>query len=150
MKLVRESLNEFHQTSDPLKSLGIGPYEAYVNAFFDQFPVYRHEYKVEDGKTIFKSTLFLLGYDIDFIKLPDKLIINGDLNLRKCTSLQSLPNDLNIRGSLWLNGCTSLTELPDDLIVNGKIYVESSTGKQLIDYIEQSIFAEKLIIYENH
>ena len=143
-KLVRESLLEFHQTGDPIKLLGIGPYEAYINAFFDNLKVSRDKYRIEGGKTIFSGDLYLDGC-ASLTKLPDGLTVGGGLYLTGCTRLTKLPDGLTVGGWLSLEGCTSLTELPDNLKVNGDIWVKPNQ-KELIDYIKHSKYKNKLEI----
>jgi hypothetical protein len=51
-------------------------------------------------------------------KLPDNLMVNGDLWLDFCKNLQSLPNGLKVTYDLDLRG-TNITSLPSDLEVGG-------------------------------
>ena len=115
-KLVKESLLEFHQTGDPLKTLGLGPYEEYVNAFFDNLNISKERYRIEGRKVFYRGTLNLYAYPNE-IKLPDGLNVGADLNLGNSVNLIELPNNLEVRGSLELGGCDNLTKLSDGLKV---------------------------------
>jgi len=41
-------------------------------------------------------------------KLPDKLIVSGDVNIQECENIEILPEDLKIGGDLYLNGALKL------------------------------------------
>ena len=56
-----------------------------------------------------------------FNKQYDKVIINGDLDLRD-TQIQSLPDNLHVGGSLYLRG-TPIQSLPDNLHVEGDLFL---------------------------
>jgi hypothetical protein len=153
-KLVKEYLNEFHQTSDPLSSLGIGPYEEYINAFMDEEKIPKAWYKVVGKKTIFLDNNSLFLNDSNLRELPDGLVIPQLLSVENCKNLEKLPNNLNV-GGLNLARCYKLEKLPNDLIIadffkfndGTKVYqniMVSKGQKKLIKFIEQSKFAEKL------
>jgi hypothetical protein len=120
MKIVKESLLEFHQTGDPLGSLDLGSYEAYINVFFDELGVSRDDYRVVGKETVFNTGLNLEDRK-SLSELPENLSINGYLHLKGCSSLIKLPKVLNIRNDLILIGCISLIELPRGLNLNGDL-----------------------------
>ena len=146
MKIVRESLNEFHQTGDPLGSLGIGPYEELFDQFFSGLGIDKSRYIVKNRKVVFNDGL-LIRYK-PFYQFPDELDeldIGGDLSFQGCVNLIKLPNKLKIHGYLNLKGCKDLIKLPNDL-KNLDIIMVNDTQEQLIEFINQSILAEKLVI----
>ena len=60
--------------------------------------------------------------------LPDNLTVNGYLDLDSCTSLTHLPDHLTVKGYLDLDSCTSLTHLPDNLTVEGYLRLDGCTS----------------------
>jgi hypothetical protein len=60
--------------------------------------------------------------------LPDGLHVEGDLDLRTCTSLLQLPKGLSVEGDLNLQGCTSLAHLSDELKVHGNLNLWDCTS----------------------
>lgn len=50
--------------------------------------------------------------------LPERLTINGNLRLIKCTSITELPSDIHVTGGISFSRCNGLIELPDNLQVN--------------------------------
>jgi len=168
MKLVRESLLEFHQTGDPLGALNICPYQAYIDAIFHGLNLQKESYKVINKKTVFSGNFSISElHSKALTELPDNLTVYGDLNLYNCKALPALPNGLNVIGSLYLNRCISLSELPNDLKVGGilclykcKLTVLPDNLKvgeaiwvgpnqtELIKFIMQSKFKDKLKLYK--
>jgi hypothetical protein len=57
-----------------------------------------------------------------------KIFVEGDLELRNCTSLTTLPAGLQVGVDLFLSGCTSLTTLPADLQVGGGLFLSDCTS----------------------
>lgn len=72
--------------------------------------------------------VFIDGILYEYDKLPDGLVVNGNLYLYGLTELKNLPNDLTVHGDLYLSGCAGITKLPDDLIVDGSLYLHDCTG----------------------
>ena len=143
MKIVRESLNEFHQTGDPLKSLDLG-YEAWVHSIFDACGILREDYYI-DNESVFSNwldfsdctqltelpnnltvdTYLNLTGCTELIKLPSNLIVKGDLNLTDCIRLKELPDNFYVGGSLLLVNCIELKELPNNLRVDWTLDLDS-------------------------
>lgn len=63
-----------------------------------------------------------------FVRLPDNLIVRGNLDLRG-TGINSLPNNLTVHGSLYIDD-TQITALPDNLIVDGEIYIYGTAKEE--------------------
>ena len=78
-----------------------------------------------------------------FNKQYDKVIINGDLDLRD-TQIQSLPDNLHVGGSLYLQG-TPIQSLPDNLHVGGSLYLRGTPIQSLPDnlHVEGDLFLGK-------
>jgi hypothetical protein len=146
MKVVKESLFEFHKGNDPLDSLGLGPYTEWVHFIFDKCEVPRKNYRIEENKrTIFGHYLNLAGCHI-LEKLPNNLYVCGDLDLGYCINLEELPSGLIVDGDLNLYRCNKLSELPRDLKVEDYIFVNWDNDK-LIQFIKKNkIFKNKLEI----
>lgn len=53
--------------------------------------------------------------------LPENLVVEGNLDLADCISLESLPKNLTVEGHLDLTDCISLESLPEDIVVKGHI-----------------------------
>ena len=143
LQLVYEDLNSFVRNQDPVKSLGLG-YEGKIRNFFRQYDVPDEDYEVkEDGEIIFNTDLYLAYTNIS--ELPDNLTVNGWLTIEN-TNITKLPNNLSVNKWLGLKQ-TKITELPEDLRVGHYIYVYD-IQKELIKFIKQSKFKNKLIISE--
>ena len=73
-------------------------------------------------------------------KLPDKLHVEGKLDLSGCKQLTELPDNLYVKDSLVLYG-TNITELPNNLYVgrNLDIYNTSLAKKYTDDEIREMI-----------
>ena len=65
-------------------------------------------------------------------KLPDNLMVNGDLWLDFCKNLQSLPNGLKVEYSLDLRH-TNITSLPSDLEISRHLALINTPIKKLPD-----------------
>jgi hypothetical protein len=65
-------------------------------------------------------------------ELPDNLTVNGDMTVIYCSSLTKLSHNLRINGHLYLNRCLSLTSLSDNLTVTGDIIEECPINKAYI------------------
>ena len=142
-QIVYEDLNSFVRNQDPVKSLGLG-YEGKIRNFFRQYDVPDEDYEVkEDGEIIFNTDLYLAYTNIS--ELPDNLTVNGWLTIEN-TNITKLPNNLSVNKWLGLKQ-TKITELPEDLRVGHYIYVYD-IQKELIKFIKQSKFKNKLIISE--
>ena len=77
--------------------------------------------QIIDGKLHVQGDLNLKGCS-SLTSLPEGLTVGGNLDLGFCTSLTSLPEGLTVGGDLDLRGCSSLTSLPAGLKV-GNLYV---------------------------
>lgn len=66
--------------------------------------------------------------DTLLVSLPDKLKVNGYLNLNGCIRLTSLPKDLKVKYSLHLSGCIRLSSLPDDMEIGGYLDLYGCIG----------------------
>ena len=73
MKLVRESLNEFHQTGDPLKSLELGKYSNFVFKVKNILLECLHEMSITNPryKNIEKEVTFIYSNNWIVIHFPD-------------------------------------------------------------------------------
>jgi hypothetical protein len=80
--------------------------------------------------------------DVDLRKseirtLPADMEIEGDLDLRGCTSLKSLSDGLRVGGDLFLDGSSSLESLPEGLKVGGTLYLRRCISlKRLPEHME--------------
>lgn len=71
-------------------------------------------YQVIDTKLYYKGTLYIINQSID--KLPDNLVVDGDLIIHNCCFLKRIPHKLNVNGSLYINEC-NIKSLPCSLKV---------------------------------
>jgi len=140
MKLVKEFLNEFERGLEPKVALGIGRV-AKIRKCFKDLDISEEDYIIDREGVIFKYSLLLKKINW----LPDNFYIEGSLDLEG-TSLTQLPKGLHVKTNLYLNN-TPITVLPDDLYVEDNIYV-NVIQKKLIAFIQNSIFKDKLKIWE--
>ena len=78
----------------------------------------------------FGTNLKLMRSPIE--KLPDNLIVNGDLWLDYCKNIQSLPNGLKVKDTLDLRN-TNITFLPTDIQVGKNLILMYSQIEKLPD-----------------
>ena len=97
------------------------------------------DYPINNEDLHVHNTLDLM--DSKIIKLPDNLIIDGDLELYNCKKLIGLPKNLKIKGYLELEH-SSINLLPDDLQVDDYIYVSSGKEDWFRRYFPK--FADKI------
>ena len=76
-----------------------------------------------DGSLVIPQSLYLSGACL-VTELPEKMIVNGDLDLSDCDALESLPSGLVVKGNLDLSGCEQIKELPEDLRVDGDLTID--------------------------
>lgn len=126
MKLVRESIYNFHKTGDIKSSLGIGRVAA-IRELFRNLGIPDEAYRITDTEVVFKGNLNL--YETNIKELPEGLIVEGDLNLRRA-SIDKLPKKIYVKGRLSLINC-SIKELPEDLIIGGDLALGGSSIKSL-------------------
>jgi hypothetical protein len=68
----------------------------------------------------------------DYIeKLPDDLTISGEFYLSYNTNLKSLPKSLKVKGSIDIVGCFNLTSLGDTLEVGGDFVMVGVPARHL-------------------
>ncbi|MCK5894287.1 MAG: hypothetical protein KAG53_07725 [Endozoicomonadaceae bacterium] len=56
-------------------------------------------------------------------RIPENLIMNGDLFIELCHDLKHTPDYLTVCGNLEISECISLTNLPDHLTVKGNLFI---------------------------
>jgi len=64
----------------------------------------------------------------ELTRLPDGLIVHGNLNLAGCTGLKKLPDGLTVYGYLNLHRCTGLTSLPHGMYITGSLRLSECDG----------------------
>jgi len=133
---------EFERGLDPKRALGIGRV-AKIQRLFRECDIPDEDYTITPTEVIFDYDLYLSDKDVTW--LPNNLEINGNLYLAN-TLITELPNNLEIHGSLGL-GNSLITELPEDLQVGLHIWAKLHQ-KKLIAFIRNSIFKDKLKIWE--
>lgn len=160
MKLVKESIYNFHKTGDIKSSLDIGRV-ANIRKWFRDLGYSDKDYLITDTEVIFGEDLDLENTDIT--KLPDGLNVRGYLDLRG-TLITELPEGLKVGRNLFLMGTgitelpadlrikenlhlweTDITELPDGLSIGGYIYIDP-LQEELKSHIRSSKFASRLKI----
>ena len=61
-------------------------------------------------------------------KLPNHLLVTGDLFLSKCSSLRELPEDLKAQRAVVCSSCSQLKHLPKDMHVVGRLDLSNCTA----------------------
>ena len=69
-------------------------------------------------------------YESNITKLPNNLVIEGNLDISKCPNLKELPKNLTVKGDL-LCEYSEIKNLPNDISINGNIYLSFSKIKKL-------------------